>query len=195
MNALRRPTKARALQQVYQLHVQLEDIKPVIWRRLWVPGNLPLAKLDRVIQAAMGWQNMHLHAFDIAQVRYALPDPEWPQEEDRDERKYDLDSVLADGTTEFVYTYDYGDDWRHHVRVEEILTPDEKNRRTTCIAGANACPPEDVGGPPGYGEFLHAMSDSLHPQQMAMWGWYGGPFDPKAFDMNAVNAALRKLRL
>jgi len=39
------------------------------------------------------------------------------------------------------------------------------------------------------------MSDSLHPQHMDLWGWYGGPFDPKGFDMNAVNAALRKLRL
>lgn len=39
---------------VYQLLVSLEEIEPKIWRRLWVPDTLTLAKLDRVIQAAMG---------------------------------------------------------------------------------------------------------------------------------------------
>lgn len=38
-------------------------------------------------------------------------------------------------------------------QVEAVLTPDEKNRRTTGIAGANA-------GSPGYGELLHAIEPS-----------------------------------
>lgn len=195
MNATRRTPKSRTPPSVYQLHVELEYIRPAIWRRLWVPGKLSLAKLDQVIQVAMGWMNSHLHAFDIGDVRYTRPSPDWPDEDERDERRFDLAGALADGTTEFVYTYDFGDDWRHHVRVEAILAPDEKNSRATCIAGANACPPEDVGGPPGYEEFLQVMADPNDPEHRHTWDWYGGPFDAAAFDLNAVNARLRQLRL
>jgi len=28
-----------------------------------------------------------------------------------------------------------------------------------------------------------------------MWRWHGGPFDPAGFDLNAANAAIRKLRI
>ena len=31
-----------------------------------------------------------------------------------------------------------------------------------CLDGANACPPEDVGGGPDYAEFLEAMADPKH---------------------------------
>jgi hypothetical protein len=54
-----------------------------------------------------------------------------------------------------------------------------------CIAGANACPPEDVGGPPGYIDFVQAMADTTHTEHREMWRWNGGPFDPTAFSLNA----------
>nr|WP_252374578.1 plasmid pRiA4b ORF-3 family protein [Hydrogenophaga sp. 2FB] len=77
-------------------------------------------------------------------------DPDWPSRiETRDERVFDLAAVLADGTTEFICTYDLGDDWRHRIQVELAMEPSEKNSRLLCVAGAHACPPEDVGGPPG----------------------------------------------
>lgn len=78
--------------------------------------------------------------------------------------------------------------------VESILPVDEKNLLPLCLAGANAYPPEDVGGPPGYGEFLHAIVDPTHAEHRAMWRWHGGPFDPAGFDTNSINVTLRKLR-
>ena len=63
-----------------------------------------------------------------------------------------------------------------------------------CVAGANACPPEDVGGTPGYMDFLHAMRDPQHEEHGAMWLWWGGPFDANGFDLNAANRAIRRLR-
>jgi hypothetical protein len=188
--------RSTAVQRVYQLHIQLEYLEPAIWRRLWVPDTVTLDKLDRIIQTAMGWKNTHMHAFTVGAVRYAIPDPDWPSRiETRDERVFDLGTVLADGTTEFIYTYDFGDDWRHRIQVEAALEPSAKNIRPLCVAGANACPPEDVGGPPGYSDFLQAIVDPVHPEHLAMWEWNGGPFDPAGFDLNAVNAGMRKLRL
>ena len=77
---------------------------------------------------------------------------------------------------------------------EAIHEPTELNLRPYCTAGANACPPEDVGGPHGYMDFLEAILDPRHAQHADMWRWNGGPFDPAGFDTNSANAAIRKLR-
>jgi hypothetical protein len=143
----------------------------------------------------MGWGNMHLHAFQIGDARYGLPNEDWGSPDGlKDDSQFDVAAVLRDGPKLFVYTYDFGDDWRHTVTVESILPMDDKNLLPLCLAGANACPPEDVGGPPGYGEFLHAIFDPTHAEHRAMWRWHGGPFDPAGFDINSINVTLRKLR-
>jgi hypothetical protein len=149
--------------RIYQLHVALDEIQPKIWRRLWVADTLTLAKLDRVIQAAMGWTNSHLHEFKIAGKRYAIPDDEWPDDDPTsDDRRSRVGSVLADNVNEFSYLYDFGDCWQHTVKVEKLLEPSEINTRPTCLGGQNACPPEDVGGSRGYMEFLEAVLDPSH---------------------------------
>jgi len=70
MSTAKRPPRRAKPERIYQLHVALDDIQPTIWRRLWVADTLSLAKLDRVIQAAMGWTNSPLHEFKIAGKRY-----------------------------------------------------------------------------------------------------------------------------
>jgi hypothetical protein len=54
------------------------------------------------------------------------------------------------------------------------------------VAGAGACPPEDVGGTGGYADFLQAVRNRRHPEHAAMLTWVGGSFDPHAFDPTAV---------
>lgn len=195
----RKSPHPRAPQRVYQLHVQLDDIEPAVWRRLWAPDNLTLGQLDQLVQAAMGWENAHMHAFDIGGQRYSAAVPKGlvvdEDDDSRDERQFDLATVLAEEVREFRYTYDFGDDWRHRIRVEALLAPDAKNQRPLCIAGANACPPEDTGGFPGYELFVQAISDPAHPEHLSLWQWYGGPFDPQGFDANMVNATLREMGL
>jgi len=185
-----------APQRIYQLLVRLAEIEPAIWRRLWVPDTLTLAKLDRVIQAAMGWTNSHLHSFQIEGRRYGMRNDDWDLDPDLlEDKKFRLADVLGSQVREFEYVYDFGDDWSHLVSVEQVLQPQEDvNTWPMCIAGANACPPEDVGGTPGYMDFLHAMRDPAHEEHGAMWLWWGGPFDPSGFDLNAANLALRRLR-
>lgn len=50
--------------RAYQLKITLEGVKPEIWRRVVVPGNLNFERLHGVIQDAMGWEWCHLHEFD-----------------------------------------------------------------------------------------------------------------------------------
>lgn len=183
-------------QRIYRLHVELLHIAPAIWRTVLVPDMLTLARLDRVVQAAMGWTRSHLHEWRIEGQRYGIPDDDWdPPAALRDERRHTVGSVLADHVDAFDYVYDFGDDWRHRVVVQERLAADpERNGWPMCIAGANACPPEDVGGTPGYLDFLQAMRDPTHPEHLRYWRWNGGPFDPAAFSLNEANRAIRRAR-
>ena len=64
-----------------------------------------------------------------------------------------------------------------------------------CLAGAGACPPEDVGGTPGYADFLQAISDPEHPEHDDMTAWIGRPFDPSAFNVQEAQDLLYEIKL
>ena len=64
-----------------------------------------------------------------------------------------------------------------------------------CVGGENACPPEDVGGPPGYQYFLEAITDPTHEEHADMLAWCGDGFDPTEFDIEIVNRKLGRLRI
>ena len=62
------------------------------------------------------------------------------------------------------------------------------------IDGARACPPEDVGGPPGYEVFLTALLDNPDSEEADHYrSWVGPGFDPELFDIRAANAALMRM--
>jgi hypothetical protein len=41
-----------------------------------VPADLKLAQLHDVLQAAMGWQDCHMHEFSVGQQHFGKPNPE-----------------------------------------------------------------------------------------------------------------------
>ena len=45
---------------------------PPVWRQVVIPAGYTLDRVHGVIQAAMGWQNSHLHMFRIACRKTAL---------------------------------------------------------------------------------------------------------------------------
>lgn len=63
-----------------------------------------------------------------------------------------------------------------------------------CLVGENACPPEDVGGVPGYFEFLAAINNPAHEELSTMLRWIGRSFDPAAFDLAETNQRLTKIK-
>lgn len=177
--------------QIFQLRISLAGVRPPVWRRVLVPGGYTLDRLHRVVQYAMGWQNCHLHSFEIDGVQYGVPDPVGDLLF-RDELDVRLDAVSGKGSR-FRYTYDFGDWWEHDLVVEDVLTADPEGRYPTCLDGDRACPPEDVGGPAGYRLLLDALADPLHPEHDVLHGWLGRPFDPAAFDPGRVGTLLRRL--
>ena len=187
-------TKRRKPKHAFQFLVKLADSSPSVWRQIVVPGNMTLADLDRVIQAAMGWTNSHLHMFVVEGLVYGVPDEEWADEMPTlPDGDFTLDEVIGTTVQSFTYEYDFGDSWHHDVKVQMVMVANDELRGwPMCLAGANACPPEDVGGLHGYEEFLQAMRDPSHEEHDAMWRWWGGPFDPTGFDINSANRAIRR---
>ena len=61
------------------------------------------------------------------------------------------------------------------------------------MGGARCCPPEDVGGPYSYSEFLEAIDDPLHEDHAHFAEWAGEGFDPEAFEPRDVNEQLEFL--
>ena len=90
-----------------QLRISLLDVTPTVWRGLLVPGGVTLSKLHVMIQAAMGWEDYHLHAFEIDGDRYGVSDPEEDDEDVIDEETVILSDVVS-GQARFLYEYDFG---------------------------------------------------------------------------------------
>ena len=177
--------------QVLILHIEFKWIKPSIWRRVAVPENITLSKLHQVIQAVFGWSDTHLHEFEIDGESYGVPDPDWGPPVISEQRKK-LISVLY-GKKTFRYVYDFGDNWELRIKVEKTLPAIIFPQVPCCIDGANRRPPEDIGGAPGYEDFLVALADPNHPEHEAMSEWYGDDeFDPTAFDCDWTNQWLKK---
>jgi Plasmid pRiA4b ORF-3-like protein len=185
------PTKPGASAQAYQLYVELENVRPKVWRRFLVPVTVELPSVHTTLLFGMGWQGGHIHEFLFGHDSYGRKDPPFePDFEDvMDEAGVSLREALG-GRKTFIYVYDYGDNWRHKVRIEKVVALDTPIDRGVCIGGENACPPEDVGGAPGYEEFLEALRDPSHPEHEHLKAWIGGAFDPAAFDVDAVNVRL-----
>ena len=164
----------------YQLRVELKGVKPAVWRRIDVPGDIKLSKLHHILLAVMGWQGGHLHEFNFVDAIYGQADDELGPEVE-DESRVSLVKALG-GSASFTWIYDYGDYWAHKVKLERIVDLGVPLETAMCITGRNACPPEDIGGAPGYEEFLQAIRDPQHPEHQAMLQQCGGAFDPSEFD-------------
>lgn len=181
----------RSAATVFQLRIDLEWVDPPIWRRLLVPAEIRLDKLHDVFQVAMGWTDSHLHALTIGKKRYGMHLDEYPQGE-LDEKKFTL--ARAIGVQErFRYEYDFGDDWQHHVAVEEAHSVPITLKFAVCLEGQRSCPPEDGGGPPGYANLLEAIADPEHEEFDEYIEWVGKDFDPEEFSVAATNAALQRI--
>lgn len=116
----------------------------------------------------------------------------WPV---RSELRIQLKTALG-GTTTLKYIYDFGDHWEHRIKVEKKLPGDpELSHHALCLGGANAAPPEDVGGASGYADFVFAIVDPNHPERQQMREWYGDSFDPTHFDDIALNLAYQDLKI
>ncbi|MHB9107931.1 MAG: IS1096 element passenger TnpR family protein [Armatimonadota bacterium] len=176
---------------IYQLKISLLGFEPTIWREVLVPSDFTLAKLHRVIQTVMGWENSHLHEFTVGTVGYT--DTRAGLEGRKNEAKVPLHQV-AGSRGKFTYLYDFGDNWEVEIKVEKVLPPAKDQKYPICIAGEMAGPPEDTGGVWGYADMLQALEDTDDPEHEEYAEWLGEDYDPEAFDLEEINRRLAKIK-
>jgi hypothetical protein len=194
---LRKPRKVRG----FQVRIDLLQVKPPIWRRLILSGDLTLDRVHAVLNEAMGWTNSHLHRFRTGNgpnSPYFITEFDLHEgDEGVLEDGVRLDQVVAEKGDALWYDYDFGDGWEHVVKVEAVLP--EPPAEVELVTGRRACPPEDVGGPWGYegvAKWVESGYDkTLLPEQFGnakharQWlppGWH-----PAVFDLESARGALR----
>jgi hypothetical protein len=185
------------LDKVYRIKVGLLEINPLIWRRFLIPANVTLHRLHLVLQDIMGWQNYHLYRFQIGKKEYSTPDPdnEFYELDFKNSYRAKLGNIIKEKDSIFLYIYDFGDGWEHQMIVEDIIDRDPEKQYPLCIAGENASPHEDSGGPNGYMEMLEIINNPYQEEFHSTRTWLGKKFDPNNFDLKLVNLRLSIMRL
>ena len=177
------------------LRIELEDIDPLIWRRVAVRTSMNLKSVHGVIQAAMGWLDSHLWEFTANERKYGMlvpNDADW-NERIKNAAGAKLSALLTVGVREIGYIYDMGDNWQHRIIVEKLKAAEPGALYPQFLGGERRCPPEDCGGIPGYYEFLNNIASKQNKKRKAALDWYGAPYDPDEIGEQQIVATLKRI--
>ena len=173
--------------KIYELKISLSGIKPTIYRTIQFEENRTFFELHAAIQIAFGWENSHMHVFEIGDDRIGMSDfDEFEDDHTIEEKTIRLFQTGLNEKDKFEYIYDFGDHWVHEIQVAKILEP-KKTFYPKCIKGAMNRPPEDCGGIYGFEDFKEIMGNRKHPEFKEMKTWYGGMYDEELFLKNQIN--------
>lgn len=181
------------METVHTLKITLRHSKPGIWRRVEVPSTISLQALHKVVQGLFGWEECHLWVFETPVGDYGLSDPEFGH---RSAASKKLRQVAPGVGDPFGYLYDFGDNWRHEILVEDIAAAEPGVAYPRCVGGKQAGPPEDCGGIGGYERLREILADPGHDEHEDMLSWLGldsaDEWAPARFDLLAANRALTR---
>lgn len=131
----------------------------------------------------MGWADSHLYEFECNGSYYGESD-DWSDRPIALARNAKLKAMAArakDGA--FLYVYDFGDGWEHRI-VVEATGLEKADPCPRFIDGATACPPEDIGGIPGYAALKAAAIGEQDEHDQYLLESLDGEFDPEALDVH-----------
>jgi hypothetical protein len=175
---------------VYDIRVALRDISPSIWRSFTIDGETSFAELHDILQIVMGWENTHLYQFRYGKIRIAVENEEDPLPFDAsDAFVLTLNKLKAKKGDTFQYVYDFGDNWVHQL---EILSKEDDREIVypVCFEGERNCPPENIGGIPGYLSLIEAAKKPRSKAYKEYVNWLGGDYDAEEFDIVDINSLL-----
>ncbi|MGY4100575.1 plasmid pRiA4b ORF-3 family protein [Nocardia sp. R16R-3T] len=180
---------------ILRLRIDLRGAKPPIWRRLEVPGDIPLNVLHQVLQSAFGWTDSHLYVFETDFGAFGHPTLESGR---RSDKSATLEQVVHGTGAKLSYIYDFGDDWVHSIVVEHSGPGESSVDYPRCTGGRRAAPPEDCGGIWGYAQLLEILADPDDDEHADRLEWLGiaraDHYNPAHFAIGVVNDALAGLR-
>ena len=177
-----------------KLRITLVDLNPPPWREVDVPLSMTLKGLHNTIQAAFLWFDSHLWEFELAGRRYGLPfDEDFGGDKVFNANTARLTKLRDSGIAEFLYTYDMGDNWEHHIEVLDLFEAPTGARLPAFLNGKWRAPPEDVGGTSGFELFLQAVANPAHEDHDHLTEWYGRPFNREDIEPDIVKIQIARI--
>lgn len=174
--------------------IELLDMPYLITRQLEVPAEIRLDHLHAVFQTVMGWHNTHLYAFQTDYAVYSVIDPDYPDDSLPADKACLADLLREAGPEGISYLYDFGDAWRHQISIGREVPAQPGLGYPRLVSGQGKCPPEDIGGTPGFEEYLKIISDLPAPAEYdELLDAYGTEFDCEAFDLARKQVLLADL--
>jgi len=178
------------------LRIELCGIEPLIYREVLVRNTVKFDKLHKILQIAMGWEEMHMFEFIKGKSRIVMKVNE--ENPSPGEKTYSISATpvnlfLLKARSWVDYWYDFGDDWFHRVTVIQVLPDDPNVTHPQCLKALRACPPEDCGGIPGYLDMLYLLeSKKPKSEYNELIEWLGDDFKPGFVDIAKINAGLKR---
>lgn len=178
---------------VFQLHISLRKIRPLIWRRLLIDGTSTLDDLHHIIQCAMGWLDLYHYSFCHKGFRY---DTSRLLKSKRtasasNPTNIPLAAMGLQPKDLLLYSYALDECWEHDILVEHIQKKEPATFYPCCLGGERACPPEECGGVEGYEKIILAFKERDNPQLIDMYEWIPKDYDPEFFDIEKTNKELQ----
>lgn len=185
--------------KAYQIKVTIKDSKPPVWRRMLIPAGITFHQLSNMINVAMEWGGYHLYNFSFSKlgVHFQEKNDDWDMMsiipmETLDSREHFIDSYL-ESQKSFTYTYDFGDDWRHVITVEDVIEDYDQDCAQVIKFKGNSFP-EDCGGVWGYYELMETLDNPESPEYDDALEWYE-EMSPEEYDLDVINEILYDLGL
>lgn len=150
--------------EVYQLHVRLLAISPMIWRRVLVRSDSTISDLHRVMQCVMGWDDERLHYFEIRGVQYGAERIEGLSFIDDGDEVLLHDFNFRD-RERFLYEYNLIDRWQHEIRFEKRIPIDDTKVYPVCIGGFGKTPSEECAG----ADHFQALRQHYNTHHVIRW--------------------------
>lgn len=174
-------------QRAFRIQLTLRGYgNPLCWRLIEVPASYTFLDLHVIIQECMRWLDYHLFDFRFTNngQKCQLDEhgdmyddfSDWMTPEERKRqpvKSFSRDVHLGEifpRTRTAVYTYDYGDGWEIDVKVVKTIKHRDHDEPLV-LDGDGAAPPEDVGGPAGYADFLRTINGENGPERQYLLEW------------------------
>lgn len=174
-------------QRAFRIQLTLRGYgNPLCWRLIEVPASYTFLDLHVIIQECMRWLDYHLFDFRFTNngQKRQLDEhgdmyddfSDWMTPEERKRqpvKSFSRDVHLGEifpRTRTAVYSYDYGDGWEIDVKVVKTIKHRDHDE-PLLLDGNGAAPPEDVGGPAGYADFLRTINGEDGPERQYLLEW------------------------
>ncbi|CAG7816317.1 unnamed protein product [Allacma fusca] len=189
--------------KLYQFKIRLADTDPEVWRRVDIPGDFTIDQFGRTVVRSIGWIPDYPFTF-FGPNREIIKNLSRSEEfyTDEDKKKRRSKRLQKKDSTKITVSELYSmkkkmsvihmgnECWIHVIELEEIKDNVGRKWYPKCIAGANACPPDECGGSDGYEYLKAAISDPKHKEHDSMKDflvYQGYPkFNPKKFKVSDI---------